>query len=233
LTPTEKEALTALGCRVRVLRAWRGLSQTQLAEAAGLERMSIVSVETARRAPSFITLWRVAHGLSVPLAELLSDPDRPVPGPARKGSQVNGMDQSDEATASAVVPLNLLDTAAELVAEFTGGRVVADFVERRFGRLVTARLVSYEVIQRIHHAPGQGLDTAGPVLAREVVLVNKEPPHLPLAFCTALVVPNRLPAEVASALTTDADAVDRLLTRHAVDWHAELRPEEGFIGPFE
>jgi hypothetical protein len=97
---------------------------------------------------------------------------------------------------------------------------------------VCARLVSQDVIQRVHRDPGRGLDTDGPVLLREVVLAEETPPGRPLAACHALLVPDRLPGPVRTGLSSHADPVDGLLARLGVDWTATVRAEEGFVAPF-
>jgi hypothetical protein len=138
---------------------------------------------------------------------------------------------TDEPT-GVVLPLDLLSMAVEVVAEHVQAHVVADYIEAQFGRRVVARLVSQELIPRLRHEPGHGLDTGGPVLLREVVLVDAAPPHQPLAVCNALIVPDRLPDPVRAELASSAEPLDRLLTRHAVDWQATLQPDEGFVAPF-
>jgi hypothetical protein len=137
---------------------------------------------------------------------------------------------TDEA-AGVVVPLNLLPGAAELVAANARPQVVADDVAARFGRRVLARLVTHEVLSRIRHEPGHGLDTGGPVVLREVILVDEGPPFRPLAACSELIVPDRLPEPVQVDLASTSDPLDRLLTRHRVDWQVILRPDEGFVAP--
>jgi hypothetical protein len=138
---------------------------------------------------------------------------------------------TDEAT-GVVVPLDLLAVAAEVVAEHVQAHVVADYIEAQFGRRVVARLISQELIQRIHREPGQGLDTSGPILLREVVLVDEAPPHRPLAVSNALIVPDRLPDLIRAELASSAEPLDRLLTRRGVDWQVRLRSDEGFVAPF-
>ena len=134
--------------------------------------------------------------------------------------------------AGVVIGLDLLAVASRVVAEHVQAHVVADYVEAQFGRRARCRLISQEVIQHVRHDPGHGLDTAGPVLLREVVLTDETPPYRPLAACHALLVPDRLPDSARAELATCADPLDRLLTRLGVDWHATLRTDEGFVSPF-
>jgi len=60
----------ALGRAVRVIRAERGISQIQLAEATGFMQSYISQVERGRRNPSWNNVARLADGLGVRLSEL-------------------------------------------------------------------------------------------------------------------------------------------------------------------
>jgi DNA-binding XRE family transcriptional regulator len=72
----------ALRLKLSRLRAARGLTYDQLAERSGVSRATLVTIETgahrSRRPTSLSsrgsleTWWRIAKGLDVPLAELLS-----------------------------------------------------------------------------------------------------------------------------------------------------------------
>jgi transcriptional regulator with XRE-family HTH domain len=74
--------LSAVGERVRSLRTERGLSQRALAQAAGVHYKSVGKVEAGRSGVQLDTLWRVADGLGVYLADLLGEPtDSRLPGP--------------------------------------------------------------------------------------------------------------------------------------------------------
>jgi transcriptional regulator with XRE-family HTH domain len=57
--------------RIRKIREERGLSQSELAEKAGLQTSAISHFETGRRAPSFDNLKRLADALSTPIDALL------------------------------------------------------------------------------------------------------------------------------------------------------------------
>lgn len=59
-----------LANRVRVARAERSLSQTDLAEGAGVSRQTISSIETGQYVPSTLLALRIAQVLEVPLADL-------------------------------------------------------------------------------------------------------------------------------------------------------------------
>ena len=60
----------AFADNVRVAREQAGLTQEQLAWAAGLHQTEIARIEGGRRNPGFDTIVKVARGLGVPPAEL-------------------------------------------------------------------------------------------------------------------------------------------------------------------
>lgn len=62
-----------LGTRIRELRERRQLTQEGLAEAANLAANTIRRLERGHFGPSFDTMLKLANGLQVPLAALLSD----------------------------------------------------------------------------------------------------------------------------------------------------------------
>jgi transcriptional regulator with XRE-family HTH domain len=61
----------ALALAVRELRARRGLTQEQVADAAGVSRGYLGELEQGRRRASFEGVVRVARGLNVELGELV------------------------------------------------------------------------------------------------------------------------------------------------------------------
>jgi transcriptional regulator with XRE-family HTH domain len=67
--------LAALGRRIQALRHDRGLTLQQLTEAADVSVSMLSSVERGRKAPTIVVLARIADGLSVPLADLVAQPD--------------------------------------------------------------------------------------------------------------------------------------------------------------
>jgi transcriptional regulator with XRE-family HTH domain len=78
--PTDPD-LVALGQRVARLRKAGGRSQTQLAMACGLGTSQIQAIEGATKEPRYTTLLKVAYGLGVDPALLVSDvypPSAPV-----------------------------------------------------------------------------------------------------------------------------------------------------------
>jgi putative transcriptional regulator len=59
-----------LANRVRVARAERDLSQTELADAVGVSRQTISSIETGQYCPSALLAFRLADALHVRVDEL-------------------------------------------------------------------------------------------------------------------------------------------------------------------
>ena len=64
--------LAAFGDRVRQFRAARGMTQLELAEAAGLDRKTVSRVENARFSPTLANVFAIAAGLSVAVNDLIS-----------------------------------------------------------------------------------------------------------------------------------------------------------------
>lgn len=62
--------MTALGERIKALRAERGLQQRQLAEKAGLTPSMVSQIESGRLTPSLPTLGKLAAALGVSIASL-------------------------------------------------------------------------------------------------------------------------------------------------------------------
>jgi transcriptional regulator with XRE-family HTH domain len=61
---------SALGERIRALRAERSLQQRQLAEKAGLTPSMVSQIESGRLSPSLNTVGKLAAALGVPIASL-------------------------------------------------------------------------------------------------------------------------------------------------------------------
>ena len=65
----------AVGLRVRLLRYERGLTQEELAAAAGMSRNSLLWLENGQRSLLFDRLYDLADALGVDISELMvSDP---------------------------------------------------------------------------------------------------------------------------------------------------------------
>lgn len=59
-----------LANRLRVVRAERDLSQTDVARAVGVSRQTISSIETGQYGPSAFLALRLAAALNVPVSDL-------------------------------------------------------------------------------------------------------------------------------------------------------------------
>jgi transcriptional regulator with XRE-family HTH domain len=64
----------SLAMRLRVLRAERGLSLTEAAERAGIQRQTLALLERGERHPHDPTLAKIAKGYGVPVEDLLEEP---------------------------------------------------------------------------------------------------------------------------------------------------------------
>lgn len=64
------DAMDAGESPVRLLREYRGLTQAQLAEKAGIARAYLTQIETGKRDGTFKTMRALAEALSVPLEML-------------------------------------------------------------------------------------------------------------------------------------------------------------------
>jgi transcriptional regulator with XRE-family HTH domain len=69
--PDATPDLAALGQAVQAIRAERGMSQVQLAEASGFRQSWISNVEHGRRNPSWVNVVRLAQGLGVRTSTLV------------------------------------------------------------------------------------------------------------------------------------------------------------------
>jgi DNA-binding XRE family transcriptional regulator len=63
----------ALADRLRILRAYRNLSQDALVERSGVGRNTIQRTEAGETSMRLTQLWRLADGLGVPVTWLLAD----------------------------------------------------------------------------------------------------------------------------------------------------------------
>lgn len=108
-------------------------------------------------------------------------------------------------------------------------RGTTELVEDLLGRPVRASLLGGGELRRVAPPGLARLGTTGPVLRRHVLLSDSRPPHLPVAVSWSLVVPWRLPAEVAAALRAGPEPLDRLLAERGLAWTAE--PVESEVAP--
>lgn len=67
----DNSVLTAFGARVRELREQAGLSQEALAEAAGLHRTYVGSLERGERNVGIKNIYAIANALHVPASDLV------------------------------------------------------------------------------------------------------------------------------------------------------------------
>jgi transcriptional regulator with XRE-family HTH domain len=74
------KAQRGIGARIRAFRKAAGLTQSELAEAVGIEPESINRIENAKLNPSSQTLQATARSLGIKLADLVND-DAPVQAP--------------------------------------------------------------------------------------------------------------------------------------------------------
>lgn len=65
--------LPSLGARVQALRTERGLTLQELAKGSAVSVSMLSAVERAVKAPTIVTLARIAAGLGVPIARLIPD----------------------------------------------------------------------------------------------------------------------------------------------------------------
>ena len=78
----------ALGRAVRELRARRGYSQETLGGRAGVHRNYLGCVERGLMNPTFETLLRITHGLSLPLSQLVEVYERQLREPRGSRSRI-------------------------------------------------------------------------------------------------------------------------------------------------
>jgi transcriptional regulator with XRE-family HTH domain len=63
----------AVGKRIKVVRAKRGLTQDELAELAGLNRVHLYRIETGRQSTTLRTLKIIADALEVKMRDLIGN----------------------------------------------------------------------------------------------------------------------------------------------------------------
>jgi transcriptional regulator with XRE-family HTH domain len=69
----EDKIVRNFAVRIRNLRSQKGWSQERLAEEAGIHRVYLGGIETARRNPSLRNIIRIALALGVPVKDLFQD----------------------------------------------------------------------------------------------------------------------------------------------------------------
>ena len=71
----DKEMAKSIGIKLMLARDNAGLTREQLSENADVEANSIYRYETGKQVPNFPTVIRLAKGLGVSVADLVSDDD--------------------------------------------------------------------------------------------------------------------------------------------------------------
>ncbi len=69
----KEEFVNSLGRQLAILRKKAGFTQEKLAEVAELDRMTIALIETGRKRPSVVTVYRLAVALKVEPEEFFQD----------------------------------------------------------------------------------------------------------------------------------------------------------------
>jgi len=67
----DKQVLKKFGEQVRKLRREKGMTQEQLADAAGIERSYMGTIERGERNPTLMKVYNIAKALKVSTSELL------------------------------------------------------------------------------------------------------------------------------------------------------------------
>jgi transcriptional regulator with XRE-family HTH domain len=68
--PDTPRAIFAIN--IRRIRERRGLTQEQLGWAAGIHQTAVARIESGERRPTLETIFKLAHGLEVPPADLFA-----------------------------------------------------------------------------------------------------------------------------------------------------------------
>lgn len=87
--------LDAFGARLRLLRAGRGLTRRELAQASGVSDRYLASLESGNANPSLAVLDQIASGLDCPLAALLGDVTATSPEWILIRDLLDGRDEAD------------------------------------------------------------------------------------------------------------------------------------------
>lgn len=69
----EKELLAQVGSGIRAWRKKAGLTISQLAELAEIDGGFLATIETGKKAPSIVTLAKLAHALNARVGELFQE----------------------------------------------------------------------------------------------------------------------------------------------------------------
>jgi XRE family aerobic/anaerobic benzoate catabolism transcriptional regulator len=101
--PDEAALLQALGARMRMLRARRGMTQRALSQRSGVSERYIAQFEAGGGNASMLVLQRIGGALGVPVAELVADRAEPSPEMALLQRLLSGLDEAQLAGARRVL----------------------------------------------------------------------------------------------------------------------------------
>lgn len=88
----ENELLAQVGAGIRAWRKKAGLTMNQLAELADIDGGFLATIETGKKAPSVVTLAKLAKALNVKVADLFQDvPRREEPLDSRLAYQLKSL----------------------------------------------------------------------------------------------------------------------------------------------
>jgi XRE family aerobic/anaerobic benzoate catabolism transcriptional regulator len=102
-TPDETALLQALGARMRLLRARRGMTQRALSQRSGVSERYIAQFEAGGGNVSMLVLHRIGRALGVPLVELVADRADPSPETALLQRLLAGLDETQLAGARRIL----------------------------------------------------------------------------------------------------------------------------------
>jgi transcriptional regulator with XRE-family HTH domain len=85
--PSSSSLARSIAIQVKALRAQRGWTQAQLAEAAEMTSDEVSRIERSTREPRFVTIERLAEALAVPPARLLGGSEDQEPRLGSKSRQ--------------------------------------------------------------------------------------------------------------------------------------------------
>ncbi|MBA3907255.1 MAG: helix-turn-helix transcriptional regulator [Pseudonocardiales bacterium] len=83
-------ALGQVGARLKRLRAQRGMTLTDVAEATGISKSTLSRLETGQRRPTLELLLALSHTYRLPLDDLVAAPEEGDPRIRLKASRVKG-----------------------------------------------------------------------------------------------------------------------------------------------
>lgn len=69
----QEDFLNKLSKRLVKLRKDKGFTQDKLAREAGLDRAALANIETGRRRPTVITLYKISRALKLSMSDIFKD----------------------------------------------------------------------------------------------------------------------------------------------------------------